>query len=101
MAITDILKYELISAPKKCSACFLCSGIFLGAVLKKNAIIGSGEFLLSGYELKSTGEMTGGHAPVPPYPPCAYRDGDVLPVQEVSHFLGEHKAVGVKPLLSD
>ena len=38
-----ILQYELISAPKKCSACYLYSGIFFRSRFKKNAIIGSGE----------------------------------------------------------
>ncbi len=42
MAVMAILQYELISAPKKCSACYLYSGIFFRSRLKK-AIIGSGE----------------------------------------------------------
>jgi hypothetical protein len=34
---------------------------------KKN---GSVEFLLSGYEIKSTGKIKEGTVPVPPYGPC-------------------------------
>jgi len=41
--------------------------------------------------------MTGGTVPVPPCRSCAYRDDVVLPVQVVSHFLGEREAAGVKP----
>jgi hypothetical protein len=61
--------------------------------------LGSGEFLLSGYEIESHGKMTEGTVPVPPNRLCAERDDDVLPVQMINpHFFGEHKIVGVKLL---
>jgi hypothetical protein len=42
--------------------------------------------------------MTEGTVPVPPYRPCAYRDDDVLPVQELSHFGGSRSGGGETPL---
>jgi hypothetical protein len=57
----------------------------------------SGEFLLSGAEIKSTGKMKEGIVPFPPYRPCALRDDDVLPVQDLSLFFGEQKAAEVIP----
>ena len=42
--------------------------------------------------------MTKGIMPFPPYLPYAYRENDALPVEELSHFLGEHKAAVMKPL---
>jgi hypothetical protein len=46
--------------------------------------------------MQSTGTMMEGTVPVPPCRPLAYRDDDVLPVQELSHFGGGESA-GMKP----
>ena len=32
--------------------------------------------------------MKEGTVPVPPYRPCSYNEYDVLPVQELSYFMG-------------
>ena len=38
--------------------------------------------------------------PVPQYRPCAYRDDDVLPVQELSHFGGGSRSGGCETTVS-
>ncbi len=38
--------------------------------------------------------ITEGTLPSPPYCSWAYRGDDISPVQELSHFFGEHKAGG-------
>jgi hypothetical protein len=50
---------------------------------KRNGYQGSVEFLLSGYEIKSTCMMEEGTVPVPPQTaPALKSDDDVFPVQE-------------------
>jgi hypothetical protein len=62
-------------------------------------IFSSGEFLLSGYEIKSTSKTKEGSA-CPLLPPLHSRsDDDVLHFLVVSH-LGGAEAAGVKPQLS-
>ena len=57
-------------------------------ILKNNC---SGEFLLSGAKIKSTGKMKEGTVPLPLYHLYAEIDDDVVPVQVLSHFLGNTK----------
>jgi hypothetical protein len=61
-------------------------------------ITGSIELLLSADEIKISNTMKEGTVPVLPCRPCAQRDEDVLPVQELRIFLCEHKEAGVEPL---
>jgi hypothetical protein len=58
--------------------------------------IGSVEFLLSEYEIKSTDTMKEGQYLSPQTAP-ALCDSAVLPSQELSHLGGGAEAAGVKP----
>jgi hypothetical protein len=62
--------------------------------MRKNGFL---EFLIPEYELKNTGIMTEGTAPVPPYRSCANSDDEVLPIQRVSHA-GELQRRGETPV---
>jgi hypothetical protein len=73
--------------------------IFFHSSPLKNNNTGSGEILLSGGEIKSTGKMTDEPCLSPRTAPCAYSDDDVVPVKEVTHSL-EPSAARVKFLLS-
>jgi len=65
--------------------------------MSQRLIARSVEFLLSGYEIKSTSKTEGVDSACPPLPPLRSRSNDdVVPVQEVSH-VGGAEAAGVKP----
>jgi hypothetical protein len=58
---------------------------------------GSGEFLVSGYTIKSTGTMTEGTKNLSPFTNPVLSDDDVVPVSGGITEGREHKAAGVKP----
>ena len=77
-AITDILRYELISLLKNAAP-----AISIGEYTVKLWRI---PFYFC-YAILSSGNMTEGTVPVLPDRPCAERDDDVLPVQMLNYVL--------------